>query len=102
MQPPLVAIVVSQVDASARIPEWEQVLSCGAVCMNLITAASALGYGSTWLTGWAAYDPAALRILGVQAGEKVAGIIPIGTASERQQERARPLLQKLVTVWAAT
>jgi nitroreductase len=96
---PLVVIVVSQVDTSSRIPEWEQILSAGAVCMNLITAASVLGYGSTWLTGWAAYDPAALQVLGVQAGERVAGIIPIGTASEPQQERARPSLQKLLTVW---
>jgi nitroreductase len=99
---PLVAIVVSRVDRSARIPEWEQVLSAGAVCMNLITAASALGYGSTWLTGWGAYDPAALQILGVRAEEKVAGIIPIGTASEPQQDRPRPSLLKSLTMWTAT
>jgi nitroreductase len=99
---PLVGIVVSKADPSARIPEWEQVLSAGAVCMNLIVAASALGYGSTWLTGWAAYNPAALRVLGVEEGEKVAGIIPIGTAGERQQERVRPSLQKLLTMWTAT
>jgi nitroreductase len=70
--------------------------------MNLISAASALGYGSTWLTGWTAYNTEALRILGVQTDEKVAGIIPIGTASEPQQERARPSLQKLLTMWTAT
>lgn len=86
--PPIV-IVVSRADASARIPEWEQILSAGAVCMNLITASSALGYGTTWLTGWPAYDPADLRILDVQPHEKVAGIIPIGTASEPQQDRPR-------------
>jgi nitroreductase len=51
---PLIVIVVSCVDASARIPEWEQILSAGAVCMNLITAATALGYGSNWLSGWTA------------------------------------------------
>ncbi len=99
---PLVVIVVSSVHPSVRILEWEQVLSAGAVCMNLIIAASALGYGSTWLTGWTAYDPAALRTLGVRTDEKVAGIIPIGTASEAQQERARPSLQKRVTMWSAT
>jgi nitroreductase len=98
---PLVVIVVSRADPSARIPEWEQILSAGAVCMNLIAAASALGYGSTWLTGWTAYDPAALRILGVQLNERVAGIIPIGTVSEPQQDRVRPSLQKLTTMWTA-
>jgi nitroreductase len=96
---PVVVIVVSRINPSARIPQWEQILSAGAVCMNLVMAASALGYGSTWLTGWAAYDPAGLRILGVRPNEKIAGIIPIGTASEGQQDRARPALHKLVTAW---
>jgi nitroreductase len=44
---PLVVVVLSCVDESARIPEWEQLLSAGAVCMNLIAAAAALGYAST-------------------------------------------------------
>jgi nitroreductase len=99
---PLVFIVVSTVDTSVRIPEWEQILSAGAVCMNLITAASVLGYGSIWLSGWAAYDPAALTQLGVHSGEKVAGIIPIGVLAEPPTERARPSLDKLVTTWVAT
>lgn len=98
---PLVVIVVSRADPAARIPEWEQILSAGALCMNLLTAASALGYGSTWLTGWTAYDSAARRILGMQSNEKVAGIIPIGTASEPQQDRGRPSLRSLVSIWPA-
>jgi nitroreductase len=102
LAPPLVFIVVSRADPAVRIPEWEQILSAGAVCMNLISAASALGYGSTWLTGWAAYDPAALQILGLQAEERVAGIIPIGTAKEPLQDRKRPYLQKLLTLWTST
>jgi nitroreductase len=96
---PLVVIVVSRANPAARIPEWEQILSAGAVCMNLITAATALGYNSTWLTGWSAYNPAALPILGVQPDEKVAGIIPIGTAAERPQDRMRPTLNAAVTMW---
>src|ERR1019366_5768919 len=35
-----------------KIPEWEQVLSAGAVCMNLMVAANALGFASSWLTDW--------------------------------------------------
>jgi len=99
-QPPLVVVVVSRVDATSRIPEWEQVLSAGAACMNLITAAHALGYGANWLTGWAAYDPAALRILGLGDGERVAGIVPIGTPVERPQDRPRPSLEAVLTTWS--
>ena len=96
---PLILIVVSCADSSARVPEWEQVLSSGAVCMNLMTAASVLGYGSTWLSGWAAYHPAALRLLGLQSHEKVAGVIPIGTIVELPEDRVRPSVEKIVTLW---
>jgi nitroreductase len=98
---PLVVIVVSRADAATHIPEWEQVLSAGAVCMNLMNAVSGLGYGAIWLSGWAAYDPAALEILGLASDEKVAGIIPIGTPIEGPQDRPRPALDEFVTVWGA-
>jgi nitroreductase len=98
---PLVIIVVSCADAATHIPEWEQVLSAGAVCMNLMNGAFARGYGAIWLSGWAAYDPAALRILGINSDEKVAGIIPIGTPIEHPQDRARPALEEFVTFWGA-
>lgn len=98
---PLIIIVVSCPDSAARIPEWEQLLSAGAVCMNLMTAASAFGYGATWLTGWAAYDSGALNSLGITSNEKVAGIIPIGRITGRPQDRARPSLTERVTAWAA-
>lgn len=100
-QAPLVVAVVSRADPSARKPEWEQVLTAGAVCMNLITAATTIGYASVWLTGWAAYNVDALAALGVRAEEKVAGFIHIGTAKERPPDRSRPDLDDLVTEWAA-
>jgi len=96
---PLVVVVVSRADAAARKPEFEQVLSAGAVCMNLIVAAGAMGFAANWLTGWAATDPRALAILGVAAGEKVAGIMHIGTATRAPVERRRPDMATLVTHW---
>ena len=97
---PLIVAVVSTADPEARKPEWEQILSAGAVCMNLTVAAAALGYGSVWLTGFPAYDPACRRALGVRAGENVAGFIHIGTASKRPADRRRPDLAAIVTEWA--
>jgi nitroreductase len=101
-QAPLVVAVVSRPDPSARKPAWEQVLTAGAVCMNLITAATAIGYASVWLTGWAAYDADALVTLGVRAEEKVAGFIHIGTAQEHPPDRIRPVLAELITNWSAS
>ena len=98
---PTVVIVVSRTDAEARIPAWEQDLSAGAVCMNLLHAVHALGFDGTWLTGWAAYSPGAQALLGLAAGEKVAGIVHIGTAKEPPGERKRPDLAVKATWWQA-
>lgn len=97
--PPLVVVVVSRPDPEAKIPVREQVMSAGAVCMNFITAATALGYGANWLTGWAASHPAARPILGLKDGESIAGVIPVGTAAEAQPDRPRPALSSVVSAW---
>jgi nitroreductase len=98
---PVVVVVVSRADPQARKPEWEQVLSAGAVCMNLLTAATAMGFAADWLTGWPAYDARARAILGVAAAERVAGIIHIGTATRAAPERRRPDLGAITTRWGA-
>ena len=87
--PPLCVAVVSRV-TEGKIPEWEQVLSAGAVCMNLLLAAAALGYGANWITDWYSYDPQATAMLGLGDGERIAGYVHIGTPIEPQLERARP------------
>lgn len=96
--PPLVVIVVARPDAAAKIPVQEQILSAGAACMNLINAATALGLGANWLTGWASTHPAARPILGMRDGESIAGVIPIGTATETPADRPRPALATIVTM----
>ena len=96
--PPLGIAVVSS-PRVGEIPEWEQRLSAGAVCTNLLYAAQALGYGANWITDWYAYDTDAQKILGLGEGEQVAGFIFIGTAKEPPQERERPTVSNLVSTW---
>ena len=98
---PLVVGVVARPVLHVKIPEWEQVLSAGAVCMNLSVAANALGYGAQWVTGWAAYEPRALAILGLEPNEKLAGFIHIGTPTDRLPDRPRPALSDIVARWGA-
>ena len=93
----MIVAVVSRAGAHAKIPEWEQILSAGAVCMNLITASHALGYGANWVTGWLAYDPGCTDLLGVGPNERVAGIIHIGTPAGPREDRDRPKLADIVT-----
>jgi nitroreductase len=94
---PVVIAVVSCAAPHAKIPEWEQVLSAGAVCLNLSMAAHALGYASNWLTEWFAFDESVFPLLGVKPGERVAGFIHIGTQKMHPGERVRPDVESLVT-----
>jgi nitroreductase len=96
---PLVIAVVSTAGPHAKIPEWEQVLSAGAVCHNLMLAARGFGFGSVWLSEWSAYDTEALALLGLTQGEKLAGFIYIGTPTEPPVERPRPDALTRVSHW---
>lgn len=94
---PVVIAVVSRAAPHIKIPEWEQVLSAGAVCLNLSMAAQSMGYASNWLTEWYAFDESVHPLLGIKPGEKVAGFIHIGTQKMHPGERARPELSELVS-----
>jgi len=96
--PPLTLAVISH-PKPAEIPEWEQRLSAGAVCMTLVIAAQAMGYGANWITDWYAYDDDALRLLGLTEGERVAGYVHLGTTAEAPLERVRPDLGTIVETW---
>ena len=96
---PLVIAVISKADQHPKIPEWEQYLSAGAACLNLLNAASALGYGACWLTEWVAYDEDFSRALGLSGHERIAGYIHIGHIQQQPTDRPRPALGDIVTYW---
>jgi nitroreductase len=98
---PLVIAVVSRVKETRGAPEWEQILSAGAACMNLCIAANALGYGSNWVTEWVSYSKTFCEGFGLAANERIAGFVHIGTASVKPDERERPALADVVTRWGA-
>jgi nitroreductase len=89
--------VISTAGPHVKIPEWEQVLSAGAVCMNLTIAANAMGFVTAWLTEWFGYHREFLAALGVRESEKLAGFIHIGRATEKPLDRPRPDLADIVT-----
>ena len=96
--PPLTIAVVSRATAG-DIPEWEQRLSAGALCMTLVIAAQAMGYGANWITDWYAYDADARALLGLAAGEQVAGFVHLGTSAETPLERVRPDVAAITSEW---
>jgi nitroreductase len=98
---PLVIAVVSRAAPHAKIPEWEQQLSAGAACMNLVIGAHALGFVAGWLTGWCAYDRRFGAAIGLAEHERVAGFVHIGRPRLVIEDRPRPALGEIVTVFAA-
>jgi nitroreductase len=97
MDAPLVIAVVSFTRPHPKVPAWEQELSAGASAMNIVTAATALGYGANWLTGWFAFDRDVLNGFGLKTDERLAGFIHIGTPAKPSEDRPRPALSDIVT-----
>lgn len=92
-----VAVVTSPV-ASEKVPEIEQVYSAGAVCLAMLNAALASGWGANWLTSYAAHDRDFLRDgLDLAEHESLAGFIHIGTETVAPPERPRPDLDAITT-----
>jgi nitroreductase len=94
---PLIVAVIARLTPGHKVPEQEQLLSGGAVCLQLLLAADALGFGAQWLTGWAAYDPVVTNRLGLAESERILGFMHIGTAGEAVAERERPDPMLLLT-----
>ena len=83
-----------------KIPVWEQQMSCGAVAMNLLHAAHAMGFVGSWLTGWYAYDPT-VREAFCLANERIAGFFFLGSPTLPLAERPRPELSEITRRWVA-
>jgi len=97
LRAPVVIGVISRVREMHKIPVWEQELSAGAVCQNILIAATALGFVGNWITEWYAYHPKVKERLGLKPGERVAGFIYIGTPTEKLEERPRPEMKDIVS-----
>lgn len=97
-QAPTLVVVLASPKPDSHIPLWEQDLSAGAACMNLLHAAHAMGFAGGWLTGWAAFDDRVRDLFG-RNPERIAGFVFIGTPTRPLDERPRPDMARLVSRW---
>lgn len=93
-------VLLSAPVANHKIPLWEQEMSCGAVGMNLLHAAHAMGFVGSWLTGWAAYDPL-VRSAFCTGDERIAGFFFFGSPGAPLVERPRPQPETIIRHWQA-
>ena len=96
---PVVIALVFCPRVHSKVPEWEQILTVGAVGMNLLHACRAMGFDGLWLTEWYAYDAAVLEHLGLDVDERVAGFFHVGTATHTRTQRLRPKPHEVITVY---
>lgn len=96
-QAPALVVALSVPDSASAIPVWEQELSAGAACMNLLAAAHAEGFVGSWLTGWPAYSETVRKAFAPEG--RIAGFLFIGTPGRELQERPRPEYGAVVSRW---
>jgi nitroreductase len=96
----LAVVVISAPKPVEKIPLVEQRASAAALCMNLVNAAEAKGWGACWLTGWPAHDPEfARQAFDCQGEDIVMGVIQLGTPpAEEAPDRPRPDLARIARV----
>jgi len=97
--PLVIAVISTATPDNPKVPEWEQILTAGAVCQNILLASNALGFAGQWLSEWYAYDDEFLAHLGLSKDERIAGFIYIGTAGKEPAERGRPDIKELTQKW---
>ncbi len=100
LRAPTVVAVISNPTDDGRTPVWEQELSAGALCYNLLLTANAAGWAGCWLSEWIAFSDGINSLLGLAETERVAGFLYLGTATMPPQERARPDTASLVQRWS--
>ncbi|HEY5794680.1 MAG TPA: nitroreductase [Bosea sp. (in: a-proteobacteria)] len=98
---PVIVAVVSRAGPHVKIPEWEQELTAGAVCMTMLVAAQAMGFSGSWLTNWFSFDRGVLDAFGVAETERMAGFVHLGTATSVPADRDRPVLSTIVSHYGA-
>lgn len=97
--PSIVTVISSPVDDPKQTPKWEQELSAGAVCQNLLIAANASGWAASWISEWPAFDSSVAETLGLQAHERIAGFIYLGSAKADLAERQRAEIAPRLSYW---
>ena len=97
--PVILCVASSPVHDPKKTPVWEQQLSAGALCQNILIASQAMGWAGVWITEDAAYDGHVHAALGLHGHEQVAGFIYLGTAKDEPVERQRPVVANKATRW---
>jgi nitroreductase len=98
MRAPTIVAVVARTKTGGKIPEIEQIVAVGAGMQNMILTAHALGFGTMWKTGQAAYEETVKTSLGLDATDHVVGYLYLGTTAVQGTPRVANLADYLIPI----
>jgi len=99
LRAPLIVVVATRCDRSAKIPVVEQFIAAGCAAHGLMLAASAQGLGAFWRTGEAAYDEAVKAAFDIGPDDLIIGFIYIGSDTGGAPSRPRPVIREFAHRW---
>jgi nitroreductase len=99
LRAPLIVVVATRCDRSAKIPIIEQIISAGCAAHSIMLAAGATGLGAMWRTGEPAYDNAVKSALGIEPDDLIVGLIYVGTDVGGLGTRPQRAFEEFVQSW---
>jgi nitroreductase len=99
---PLIIVVATRCNRSAKIPIIEQILSAGCAAHSIMQAAFAQGLGAMWRTGDAAYDNAVKNALGIDLDDHIVGFIYVGTDIGGHGNRPQRAIEEFTQHWTGS
>ena len=91
LRAPMLIVAIFSPKQSERVVQMDQFLCAGSTVLALQLAASALGFGSIWRSGWPMYNRKLAEQLGLDEQESVVGFLYVGQVS-KDVPSARPAL----------
>jgi len=101
LRAPLIIVVATRCDRSAKIPIIEQIVSAGCAAHSVMLAAAAAGLGAMWRTGEPAYDNAVKSPLGIEPDDFIVGFIYVGTDIGGPGTRPQRASREFALHWAS-
>jgi nitroreductase len=98
LRAPIIVVAIASAVAGAKVPMIEQQIAVGAAVENFVLASDALGYGTMWRTGDAAYSQVLKKRIGIANEESIIGFIYLGTV-ETASRLPRAGTESKVTQW---
>lgn len=97
---PLIIAVLARCQPSAKVPQWEQIVSAGCAVMAMQMAAQAQGFNGIWRTGHWCEHPQVQQALGCSAQDKIVGFLYLGTPQlKKQPAPSAPDIERFVSEW---